>query len=107
EMTVRGTLAHLAGAEEWYVSRLGQRSAAEQANLHVVQRLVDGRARAVEALLRLSPRQRDLVYVPTENPSDDPDEAWTLRKVLRYFLEHELAHLRSLRALALSARPLT
>lgn len=95
--TVREVLTHLADSEAWYLSRLGQRITPDLEGEEILRRLVDGRARAVEAILRLSPRQRDLVYIPTEHPSDDPEEGWTLRKVLRRFLEHELDHLRVLR----------
>ncbi len=96
--SVRAVLTHLIETEAWYLSRLGQRVPAVQDGSDIVQHLVDSRARAVEVILRLSPRQRDLVYVPTENPSDNPEEGWTLRKVLRCFLEHELGHLHELRA---------
>ncbi len=95
---VRAVLTHLIETEAWYLSRLGQRVPAVQDGSDIVQRLVDSRARAVEVILRLSPRQRDLVYVPTEDPSDNPEEGWTLRKVLRCSLEHELSHLQELRA---------
>jgi predicted RNase H-like HicB family nuclease len=94
--TIHETLSHIAATETWYLSRLGQRIVVEAGEDDVVTRLVDGRARAVEAILRLSPRQRDLVYVPTESPSNDPEEPWTLRKVLRRMLEHELDHFRAL-----------
>lgn len=89
------TLIHVADTEVWLLSRLGQRlAAAEPADR--IQRLIDVRSRSTEALLRLALRQRDLVYVPTTNPSDDPNEAWTVRKVLRRMIEHELDHLRQL-----------
>jgi predicted RNase H-like HicB family nuclease len=92
-------LVHLVETEAWYLSRLGQRIAVDPGGQDILSCLVDGRARAVEAILRLSPRQRDLVYVPTEQPSEDPEEGWTLRKVLRRVLEHELEHLDDLRRL--------
>ena len=95
--TVHAVLKHLADTEAWYLSRLGQHITVQADGADIVRRLVDSRARAVEAILRLSPRQRDLVYVPTDRPSEDPEEGWTLRKVLRRFLEHELEHLRALR----------
>ncbi len=95
---VRAVLTHLIETEAWYLSRLGQRVPVVQDGSDIVQRLVDSRARAVEVILRLSPRQRDLVYVPTADPSDNPEEGWTLRKVLRCFLEHELGHLQELQA---------
>lgn len=92
---VRAAIEHLAETEAWYLSRLGQRITIEPTD-DALQRLIDARARTVEAILRLSPRQRDLVYVPTERTSDDPEEGWTLRKVLRRCLEHEMTHLHHL-----------
>ena len=94
--TVRETLKHIADTELFYLSRMGQRITMEREPEDVISRLIDYRARAVEAILRLSPRQRDLVYVPTEQPSEDPEEGWTLRKVLRRMLEHEIEHLHAL-----------
>ncbi len=95
--TVRQILAHIASTEAWYLSRLGQRMAADGDDGDISRRLIDSRSQAVGAILRLSPRQRDLVYIPTEHPSADPEEGWTLRKLLRRFLEHELMHLHALR----------
>lgn len=97
---IRGALLHLATMEVWCLSRLGQRITEPEPDADVLEQLIDSRARAVEAVLRLSPRQRDLVYVPTDRPSDNPEEGWTLRKVLRRFLEHELTHLSALREAA-------
>lgn len=91
--TLRETLAHLVVSEQWYLSRLGLRAPAIEARLDIHSWLIDARARAVELILRLAPRQRDLVCVPTQHRSENPEEGWTLRKVLRRFLEHELAHL--------------
>jgi predicted RNase H-like HicB family nuclease/uncharacterized damage-inducible protein DinB len=101
--SVRQVLTHIAESEEWYLSRLGQRIASPHQEPDILRRLVDGRARTVEAVLRFSPRQRDLVYVPTERPSENPEEGWTLRKVLRRLIEHELEHLSDLRAAAAGA----
>jgi predicted RNase H-like HicB family nuclease/uncharacterized damage-inducible protein DinB len=99
---VRDTLSHIVDSEMYYLSRLGQRISIEQDREDAISRLIDSRARAVEAILRLSPRQRDLVYVPTEQPSEDPEEGWTLRKVLRRMLEHELEHLHALQSAGLA-----
>jgi uncharacterized damage-inducible protein DinB/predicted RNase H-like HicB family nuclease len=93
--TVRETLTHLADMEEWFVSRLGRSVQVHEPD--PVRRLVDVRARTVEHLARYAPEDRDLVFVPTTRPSDDPDEPWTLRKLLRRLLEHELEHLEDLR----------
>ncbi|MFN8559604.1 MAG: type II toxin-antitoxin system HicB family antitoxin [Dehalococcoidia bacterium] len=103
--TVRQIVTHIADTELWYASRIGHRPTAPGDD--IMHRLVDERARVVEAILRLAPRQRDLVYVPTEQRSEDPEEAWTLRKVLRRLLEHELEHLRALQAHAALAPSLS
>jgi predicted RNase H-like HicB family nuclease len=102
--TAREILTHIADTEMWYLSRLGQRAGSDTLQADIISRLIDGRARAVEAILRFAPRQRDLVYVPTEHPSEDPEEGWTLRKVLRRILEHELDHLHALQRRGLVER---
>jgi predicted RNase H-like HicB family nuclease len=97
-LSILEVLTHLVETEIWHLSRLGQRIGVEPPPPDILDRLVDGRARAVEAILRLSPRQRDLVYIPTEQPGENPEEGWTLRKMLRGLLEHELVHLRELQS---------
>lgn len=94
--TLRQTLAHLAGAEAWHISRLGP--AIDTTEPEPVRRLVDIRARAIAQLSRHARADRDLVYVPRTALSDDPEESWTLRKVLRRMIEHELLHLTDVRA---------
>ena len=93
--TVRETLTHLADMEEWFISRLGRTVQVREPD--PVRRLVDVRARTVEHLTRYAPEDRDLVFVPTLRPSDDPEELWTLRKLMRRLLEHELEHLEDVR----------
>lgn len=92
----RELAAHIVFAECWTLSRLGLRLPETEAG-DPTEHLIDSRARSTEAILRLSPRQRDLVYIPTHAPGDDPEEGWTLRKVLRRILEHELEHVNRLR----------
>lgn len=96
--TLRETLAHLAGAEAWHVSRLGP--AIDTREPEPVRRLVDIRARAIAQISRHARSDRDLVYVPRTALSDDPDESWTLRKVVRRMIEHELLHLVDVRTCA-------
>ena len=96
--TLRETLTHLADTEEWLVSRLGRAIAIGEAD--PVRRLVDVRARAIEQLMRYDRADRDLIFVPTTRPSDDPEEMWTLRKFLRRLIEHELEHLDDVQAAA-------
>jgi hypothetical protein len=94
--TLRQTLTHLADTEEWLVSRLGRVVTVHEPD--PVRRLVDVRSRTLEQLIRHDREDRDLVYVPTTRPSDDPEEMWTLRKLLRRLLEHELEHLADVQA---------
>lgn len=100
--TVGDLAAHIVQSESWTLSRLGLRPPESSADGPTDQ-LIDSRARSTEAILRLSPRQRDLVYVPTHAPSDDPEEGWTLRKVLRRILEHEMEHVYRLQRAATPA----
>lgn len=96
--TPRETLVHLADMEEWFLSRIGRRICVEEPD--PVRRVVDVRARTIEHLLRYGREDRDLVFVPTSQPSDDPDEMWTLRKVLRRVIEHELEHVDDVQSMA-------
>jgi hypothetical protein len=97
--TVRETLRHLAETEVWLMSRLGRRI--EVSEPDPVRRLVDVRSRTLEHLMRYDRADRDLIFIPTDRPSDDPDEMWSLRKFLRRLIEHELEHLEELEAGAL------
>jgi len=94
--TLRQLLTHLADTEVWLLSRLGRRVAVAEPD--PLRRLIDVRARALEHITRYDREDRDLVFVPTAQPSEDPDEMWTLRKLLRRMIEHELAHLEDMDA---------
>jgi predicted RNase H-like HicB family nuclease len=94
--TLRQVLTHLADSEEWLASRLGRTVAVREPD--PVRRLVDVRARTLEHLVRYDREDRDLVFVPRDRPSDDPEEMWTLRKLLRRLIEHELGHLVDVRS---------
>jgi uncharacterized damage-inducible protein DinB len=94
--TLRQVLTHLADSEEWFVSRLGRTVAVREPD--PVRRLVDVRARTLEHVVRYDRADRDLIFVPRARPSDDPEEMWTLRKLLRRLIEHELEHLVDVRA---------
>ena len=99
--TVRRDMSHVVNAEEWYVSRLGRRyQGVYEGNLRVVR----GRRRlsAVERLrVTRSPMIAALGVALGEGRQGPfarraytrhPEELWTLRKVLRRFLEHEREH---------------
>ncbi len=62
-----------------------------------MRRLVDVRARTLDHLSRYDRADRDLIFIPTERRSEDPEEMWTLRKFLRRLIEHEMEHLDELR----------
>jgi len=94
--TLRQVLGHLADIEEWFVSRLGRTVAVRESD--PVRRIVDVRARTLDHLVRYDRADRDLVFIPRARPSDDPEEMWTLRKLLRRLIEHELEHLADVRA---------
>lgn len=94
--TLRQLLTHLADMEEWFISRLGRAISVREPD--PVRRLVDVRARTLEHLARYDREDRDLVFMPRTRPSDDPEELWTLRKLLRRLIEHELEHLADVRA---------
>jgi hypothetical protein len=92
--TVRATLQHLAETEAWLMSRLGRRIDVTEPD--PLRRLVDVRSCTLEHLLRYDREDRDLIFIPTERRSDDPEEMWSLRKCLRRLIEHELEHLEEL-----------
>jgi len=99
DRTIREMLVHLADREIWLMSRLGRRITVEERD--PVRRLVDVRARTLEHLMRYGREDRDLIFIPTDQVSDDPEEMWSLRKFLRRLIEHELEHMERLRAAAL------
>jgi predicted RNase H-like HicB family nuclease/uncharacterized damage-inducible protein DinB len=94
--TIRRVLRHVGNAEEWYVSRLVPPESLpvqwqDDAGLSVWVFLEMERRTALERLRALTAEERGAVVYPTAW-TDHPDEAWTLRKVLRRFLEHEREH---------------
>jgi predicted RNase H-like HicB family nuclease/uncharacterized damage-inducible protein DinB len=93
--TVREILMHVAETEAWLISRLGRRVKVEEPD--PVRRIIDTRAATLEHLMRYDREDRDLIFIPTERTSEDPEEMWTLRKFLRRLIEHELDHLEDLR----------
>ncbi len=92
--TIEAILYHVARAEEWYISRLGPISELHQfASFQgtVFNYLAAVRRMAVKRLSALSPLERATVYRLPEF-TQHPEEPWTMRKVLRRFLEHEREH---------------
>jgi predicted RNase H-like HicB family nuclease/uncharacterized damage-inducible protein DinB len=89
-------LRHVGNAEEWYVSRLVPPETLpseweDDADLPPFEFLEMERRTAIARLRQLTPQERGRVHTPSVW-TRHPEEAWTLRKVLRRFLEHELEH---------------
>jgi predicted RNase H-like HicB family nuclease/uncharacterized damage-inducible protein DinB len=94
--SIRRVLRHIGNAEEWYVSRLvpPETLPAEWEHdeaLPVLQFLEMERRTAIERLRRLTGTELAGVFHPT-CWTEHPEEAWTARKALRRFLEHEREH---------------
>jgi hypothetical protein len=100
--TVRRDMSHVVNAEEWYVSRLGRRyqwvyegglrGAVGRRRLSAVERLSVTRPPMIDALGAALGEGRQGPFVRRAY-TRHPEELWTLRKVLRRFLEHEREHL--------------
>lgn len=98
--TIADTLAHIANAEIWYLTRIGVEAADLPAD--PLERLAAARGAVVRSLGGLTVEQRKRVFVPTRYCSPRQRrlrEAWTARKVLRRLLEHERQHARYMRRL--------
>jgi predicted RNase H-like HicB family nuclease/uncharacterized damage-inducible protein DinB len=94
--TIRRLLRHIGNAEEWYVSRLvpPETLPAEWKNdeaLPIYKFLEMERRTALDRLRRLTEQELSEVCYPT-HWTQYPEEAWTARKALRRFLEHEREH---------------
>ena len=91
--SIRRLLRHVGNAEEWYVSRLVAPDTLppeweHDENLPIFEFLEMERRTAIERLRQLSPQERTNIYYPSLR-TKHPKEAWTARKVMRRFLEHE------------------
>lgn len=95
-LTIRKVLQHVAGAEEWYISRLepgsSQVSAPSVGSEDVFERLEAVRTWAIERLQTLPSERRKRITV-------HKGEVWTFKKVLRRFLYHETYHRRQIEEL--------
>jgi uncharacterized damage-inducible protein DinB/predicted RNase H-like HicB family nuclease len=93
---LRRVLRHVGNAEEWYVSRLVPPATLpaeweQDRDLPLFEFLEMERRTAVARLRDLSEAERSQVVYPA-HWTDHPGEAWTARKALRRFLEHEREH---------------
>ncbi len=112
--SIRRLLRHIGNAEEWYVSRLVAPDTlppewGHDEGLPIWEFLEMERRTALARLQQLTEEECSAVCYPTHWTSH-PEEAWTARKVLRRFLEHEREHTAQARQLldqwrAGSARP--
>ena len=94
--TIRRLLRHVGNAEQWYVSRLVPPETLPpdwqgDEDLPIFEFLDMERRTAVARLRQLTESELSGVFFPTVW-TDHPHEAWTARKVLRRFLEHEREH---------------
>ena len=85
QRTIREILRHVAGAEQWYVTRI-MRMPRFRPQKDPLERLRIVREAADRALSRQDLRRSGRIV-------ERAGEPWTLRKVLRRFLEHEREHL--------------
>jgi uncharacterized damage-inducible protein DinB/predicted RNase H-like HicB family nuclease len=94
--SIRRVLRHIGSAEEWYVSRLVPPETLppeweDDEKLPLFEFLEMERRTAAAQLLQLSEAERSGLFHPA-TWTNHPDEAWSARKVLRRFLEHEREH---------------
>lgn len=94
--TIRRLLRHVGNAEQWYVSRLVPPETLPpewegDEDLPILEFLEMERRTAVARLRQLTESELLGVFFPTAW-TDHPHEAWTARKVLRRFVEHEREH---------------
>ncbi|UCH57892.1 MAG: type II toxin-antitoxin system HicB family antitoxin [Candidatus Bathyarchaeota archaeon] len=105
--TINETLNHVANAEEWYISRLGEAIQEEcegyierlDSSLQeddVLKRLAVTRQGAVHALRAAFSRGVRGTFTRAKY-AHYPEERWTFRKVLRRFVEHEREHINTIK----------
>ena len=98
---IRGLLRHIGNAEKWYVSRVVPRATLppewdSDGEAPVLEYLSLVRRTAIDRLWQVDDGERSVVHYPN-HWTDHPEEAWTVRKALRRFLEHEFEHTAQIR----------
>jgi uncharacterized damage-inducible protein DinB len=92
-MSIRRILTHIGRADQWYISRISGAAAGspDWRTLPTRRYLTQARSNASQRFLALNAAELTQITHP---PDDDGDrsEAWTARKALRRFLEHEREH---------------
>jgi len=106
--SIRRLLRHVGNAEEWYVSRLVLPETLppeweHDEDLPVFEFLEMERRTAVARLRQLTEEERSGVFYPA-HWTQHPEEPWTVRKVLRRFLEHEREHIAQVREILATQR---
>ncbi len=94
--SLRRLLRHVGNAEEWYVSRLASPETlppewGHDEDLPIFEFLEMERRTAIARLRQLTEPELSGVFYPARW-TGHPEEAWTARKVMRRFLEHEREH---------------
>jgi len=95
-LSIRKLLRHVGNAEKWYVSRVVPLEGLpaeweDDEEMPVLEYLEMVRRTAIARLRQLNENERSSVFHPAYW-TRHPEEAWTARKVLRRFLEHEREH---------------
>lgn len=107
-VSVRRLLRHVGNTEQWYVSRLVDPETLpsewhRDREMPILAFLEMERRTTVHRLRSLTEAQRAEVVQP-QHRTRHPEEAWTARKALRRFLEHEREHTGQIREVLSSYR---
>lgn len=106
--SIRRLLRHIGNAEEWYVSRLVVPETLppeweHDEELPIFEFLEMERRTALARLRQLTEEEHSSVFYPS-HWTEHPEEPWTMRKVLRRFLEHEREHTAQVRKILTARR---
>lgn len=107
--TINETLRHVANAEEWYISRLGPAIQREYEKLidqirrqhedpSIIEHLTEVRYGALKVLKKVFSQGIQRTFTRATY-TRYPNERWTLRKVLRRFVEHEREHIQVIKTI--------
>jgi predicted RNase H-like HicB family nuclease/uncharacterized damage-inducible protein DinB len=106
--SIRRILRHVGNAEQWYVSRIVPPDSlppewSDDEDLPFFEFLETERRTSVARLRQLTEQERAGVHYPL-HWTNTPGEAWTARKTLRRFLEHEREHTAQVREILAARR---
>lgn len=99
--SIREVLEHVARAEWWYISRMGDypellKFTENPPEGKLFEWLNGIREMANKRLKSLAEEEKGKAFI-SKKYTDHPEEEWTARKVLRRFLEHEREHIQNIR----------